>query len=67
MIKYKFVANKLKGEQRSNSVLTENDIREIRKLNAKYKIGKRKLSQKYRVSESVIQRILSKKSWKHVE
>lgn len=55
------------GEDRENAKLTENDVREIRRL---YPLGGwsyRKLAAKYSISYSQVEDIIKHKRWKHVQ
>lgn len=51
-----------KGQNNGNSVLTEDDVLEIRKSS----LSKTQLSEKYKVSTTQIHRILTRKLWTHI-
>lgn len=55
----------IRGEDRSNSKLTESDVIEIRNL---YKSGlpQKAIAKKYPCSQSLINRVVNGKVWKHV-
>jgi hypothetical protein len=56
----------LKGSQSPNSILTESDVLEIRKLWGTKKFLKKELASKYNVSRTSIYLVVSNKSWRHV-
>lgn len=60
-----YLATRQRGEDRYNSKLTEADVREIRRLGPTTK--NIALAAQFGVSESNIEFILSRKTWKHVE
>jgi hypothetical protein len=55
-----------KGEKVSTSKLTEDDVREIRRLHAIEGIGNVRLGRMYEVHPSTISQILNGTTWKHV-
>lgn len=61
------MTNPTNGSNKPNSKLTEDQVREMRRLNKDVGLGKRRLAQMFQISESVVGRILSGKAWKHVE
>ena len=60
------MTNLNQGTEKPNSKLTEDQVREMRRLKKEVGLGKRKLSLMFNVSESVVGRILSGKAWTHV-
>lgn len=54
------------GIEKPNSKLTDDQVREMRRLNKEIGLGKRKLSLMFNISESVVGRIISGKAWTHV-
>lgn len=58
---------KIFGEDNPNSKLTEDNVREIRKLYQEKKTKVRSLSFKYNVSKYAIRQIINGNSWKHVK
>lgn len=56
----------LKGEAVSNSKLTEDQVREIRRLNAEEGLGARRLAKRFGVSSTNITFILQRRAWAHV-
>lgn len=61
-------SEKLKGERNGRAILTENDVRAIRKtyIPDDNEYGVRALSNKYGVKCITIQKILAGKLWKHI-
>ncbi len=57
-----------RGSDRIDSVLSEKEVSEIRLLYQKGIKGKgyRPIAKKYKVSQKVIQDIISRKTWRHV-
>ena len=55
-----------KGEERSDSKLTEKDVKEIRSLYAEGNVSQYKLAAKYSVYQGTISDIILRKSWKHI-
>lgn len=55
-----------RGEDRPTAVLTESDVREIRRLAKAGELTQRALSYKFGVSEASIYYIVAGKHWKHV-
>ena len=55
--------NRERGEDRWNSKLTEDDVREIRKSNVKNSA----LAAEYCVTEGAIEHIKHRRTWKHVK
>jgi hypothetical protein len=62
----KFSGLYTKGTKRPASKLTENDVREIRKL-SKQKLSSRKIGEMFGVGKTVILRIRNGENWKHVK
>lgn len=56
----------LVGEDCPQTILTEHSVREIRMLHIPRVLGYRKLARKYGVSESCIQGIIERRTWRHV-
>ncbi len=54
------------GERNSNSVLTEKEVLEIRKLYVPYEISYRDIAERYEVSISTIKGIIRRETWKHI-
>lgn len=54
-----------KGESNGNAVLTEDLVRQIRKLKGKFSISK--IAEKFGVCYSAAKRVLSNKTWSHVK
>lgn len=54
------------GEENNNRTLTEDQVLEIRKLYIPYKFSCSKLAKQFGVYESTIQRIIYRKTWKHI-
>lgn len=66
----KDAANKgrmVRGEKHARSTLTENDIREIRRLGIEDKLTKTEIAKKFDVSRNTITDVILKKTWKHVD
>jgi hypothetical protein len=61
------MTNESKGEEKPNSKLTEDKVREMKRLNKTAGIGKRRLAAMFGISESVAGRIISGKAWKHID
>lgn len=59
-------ASKVRGEDCHTAVLTEEKVREIRKLYAEGKLSLKRLAQQFGVTDGTIYQIVSKKTWKHV-
>ena len=57
----------IRGESHVNSVLSEEDVREIRKLYESTDISQQSLASKFDVSKGTIQNIVQGKTWTHVE
>lgn len=55
-----------KGENRFNSKLTDEQVREMRELYATTQTSYRKLAKKYNVGNTVVKGIIDKTRWKHV-
>jgi hypothetical protein len=55
------------GEQHYRSKLTGQQVRDIRNLYAEGSIGSGKLAKRFGVSKSLVQNIVKRKIWKHVE
>lgn len=64
--KIKFGTNK-QGVDIKNSKLKEVDVINIRNLFNGKKLNQRELSEKFKVTQSVISEIVNNKSWKHVK
>lgn len=60
-----YVLKKDLGSKNANSKLNEEDIKTIRKCNENGESG-RSLSRRYKVSQTLIRNILSRKAWKHI-
>jgi len=54
------------GEEFTKTILTEEQVLEIRKLYKKWKYSMARLSKEYGVSHSTIQKIINRESWKHI-
>jgi hypothetical protein len=54
------------GEGNANAKLTEDDVRQIRKVYAEGNISQRKLAAQYGVHASLIGFIVRRSHWKHV-
>lgn len=64
---HKYLPKKsMKGEENNLSILTEKQVFEIRKMYVPYKISYKKISRKYGVNVSTIERIIRGKTWKHI-
>jgi len=55
-----------RGEKHGISKVNKIDVIEIRKLYVPYKFSFRKLSDKFKLSQTAIRNIISKETWKHV-
>lgn len=55
------------GEKNPNSRLTSDDVREIRRLSQEDILSRSALSTKFRVTETMIGRIVRRKAWAHVK
>ena len=55
------------GEKNPNVVVTEKEVKQIRKIYAKGGISYKKLGEKFGISETQTTRIVKKESWKHVK
>jgi len=55
------------GSRNHNTKLTEDDVREIRRLYSQKEITQQELAQKYGVSKLTMHRILRELSWSHVK
>jgi|SRR5882724_7203331 len=58
--------NNPKGENHNNSCLTENDVKEIRKLYAYMHYSKAALGKMFHVSDVAIGKIIRGETWKHI-
>jgi hypothetical protein len=58
-------SNKTRGSKHHNAKLSEDDVREIRRL---YSAGfnRRRIAEKFRVTLAAVKLIAARKSWKHV-
>ena len=56
-----------KGSSRPNSILTENDVREIRHTYIPYLVTQQQLADKFGVSRGSIQDIINNQTWRHVD
>lgn len=56
-----------RGENNSMAKLTDDTVREIRRSYIPGEYGAQKIGKKYGVSKTTIKRILSRKSWKHID
>lgn len=54
------------GELNATSKLTEDQVAQIRKLHAPWKMSYAKLAKRFGVARSTIQAVLQKRSWRHV-
>jgi len=54
-----------RGEMQGGSILTENEVRDIRKLLAT--MSHRSIAKKYGMSRQLIDNIANRKAWKHVK
>jgi hypothetical protein len=54
------------GEECSHSVLTNSQVKEIREKNRPYQYTYDMLSKEYKVSYQTINRVLNRKTWKHI-
>lgn len=62
-----FVNGQFVGEKHYKSILTENEVIDLRKNYIRGKKGyKKEMSQKYKVSEATIKDIIQNRSWKHL-
>lgn len=57
---------RVRGERVKNARLSENDVREIRRLRGSGEMGIRRLAKRYDVAPGTIQSVLKGKSWAHV-
>lgn len=57
----------IKGKDRYNSVLTEDDVRKIRELYVPKKFGKRKIAALLNLPVNAVQGVCSGKTWTHIE
>jgi len=58
--------NALKGEQHGNAKLTENDVREIRRLRA-IGVSRMAVARMFGISQSSVKKITGRYSWAHVD
>lgn len=58
---------KFQGENNGHSKLTENDVREIRKIYEDGNTTIASLARKYRMSESGVRDLIKRKTWSHVK
>lgn len=54
------------GENHPNSVLTDKDVLEIRRLREENGITYKELAEKFCVSQSLIAQVITRRSWKHL-
>ncbi len=59
--------NIVKGEKSPNAKLTDNDVREIRRLFATGHYTKVALGKTYGVTHKTIERIVNRRLWKHID
>ena len=57
----------LRGSKNPLSKVTEDQVKEIRKLYKETKISQQKLAERYGIDQTVVSRIILHKSWKHVK
>lgn len=62
-------ANKMRDPalRRSNQKLDEEKVREIRRLHSESGWGRHRLSKKFGVGKSTIERVIKRQAWKDVE
>lgn len=58
------ISRSSKGETNGHHKLTENDVRELRRLSGR--VSQRKLAKRYKVSQQVISKAILGQTWKHV-
>ena len=56
-----------KGESHYNAKLTENEVREIRRIHNETGYGSRRIAKMFGVTCGCISKILANKSWKHID
>lgn len=58
---------KPRGTQNRHAKLTDEQVREIRKVHTEKRVSRRQIARMFNVSETTVRRVVNRELWKHVE